>query len=66
LRFTSSFPTGCLDRAENRAEILHDERDVHEANIAGPTIDIPFTLERREIFEQFDLVTARGLLRLQA
>ena len=59
LRFTSSFPTRRVDRAQNRVEIIDDERDVHEANIAGPQIDIPLTLERREIFEQFDLVTVR-------
>jgi hypothetical protein len=32
---------------------------VHGANIAGSKMGIPFALERREIFEQFDLVTAR-------
>src|SRR5207244_5561073 len=59
LRFTRSFPTRRVDRAQNRVEIIDDERDVHEANIAGPQIAIPLTLARREIFEQFDLMTAR-------
>ena len=48
LRFTGSFPTRRVDRAQNRVEIIDDERDVREANIAGPQIDIPLTLERRE------------------
>jgi len=57
-----SLPTRCVDRAQKSAvEIIDDERDVHEANIAGPKVHIPFTLGRREIFQQFDLVPADAL-----
>jgi len=61
LRFTSSLPAGRVNRAQNCVEIMNDERHVHEANIAGAKIDVRFTLQRREVLQQFDLVTARCL-----
>ena len=44
LRFTSRFPAGRVDRAQNCVEIINYERHVHEANVAGAKIDVPFTL----------------------
>src|SRR4029077_6775736 len=59
LRFTSRFPTGCVDRPQNRVEIFDDERDVHGTGVAGTQISLPFTISRSKIFEQFDFVTTR-------
>src|SRR2546429_1109375 len=51
LRFTGSFPTGRVDGAQDRVEIIDGEGDMYETDVAWPQTDMPFTLGRREIFE---------------
>ena len=43
---------------EHRVEIFNEQRNVHGTNVARSKI-YAFTIRRREILEQFDLVTAR-------
>src|SRR5439155_1586645 len=59
LRFTGSFPTGRVDRAQNRGQIIDDKGNMHRTAVAWPKIDMPFTVGRCKIFEQLDLVTTR-------
>ena len=40
-------------------EIINGERNVDVANIARPEVEM-FSIGRREIFQQLDLVTARN------
>src|SRR6266480_4250686 len=51
LGFTGSFPTVRGDGAQNRVEIIDDESDMYETDVAWPQTDMPFMLGRREIFE---------------
>ena len=56
LRFAGGFPTGCCDFVQHPLEIVNEQRDVHEADIARSKIS-GFAIRRREILEQFDLMT---------
>jgi len=56
LRFAGGFPTGCCDFVQHPLEIVNEQRDVHEADIARSKIS-GFAIRRREILKQFDLMT---------
>jgi len=58
LRFTSRFPTGRLDRAQNCVEIIDDERDVYVSDVAWPEIAMSSAVGWGDVFKQFNFMTA--------
>src|SRR6266480_6581920 len=57
LRFAGCLPARSSNLCEHSIEIFNQERDVHRPNIARSKTSA-FAVRRREILEQFDLVTA--------
>jgi hypothetical protein len=60
LWFAGCCPTRCCNFVQDRFQIIDKQRDVHRPDLARSKIR-PFTICRREILKQFDLVTARRL-----
>src|SRR5438445_10205909 len=58
LRFTTGYPARGFDFFKHGIKIINKQSNVNVSDIAGTSLNM-FPIRRREVLEQFDLVTSR-------